>query len=148
MWMSLPLPQPPGIGGTYWTRCGSVRILLRVSRNSRLDATARSVIALRDGPGERIMGLAAMDQGDPPAPTITLVLADDHNVMRSGLRMLLDAESDFEVVAESRDVLSAFQAVRGHRPDVLVLDLNMPGGSSIEAIRRLGPSPPRRRWSS
>lgn len=94
------------------------------------------------------MGLAAMDQGDPPAPTITLVLADDHNVMRSGLRMLLDAESDFEVVAESRDVLSAFQAVRGHRPDVLVLDLNMPGGSSIEAIRRLGPSPPRRRWSS
>ena len=143
MWMSLPLPQPPGIGGTYWTRCGSVRILLRVSRNSRLDATARSVIALRDGPGERIMGLAAMDQGDPPAPTITLVLADDHNVMRSGLRMLLDAESDFEVVAESRDVLSAFQAVRGHRPDVLVLDLNMPGGSSIEAIRRLGPISPK-----
>ena len=74
---------------------------------------------------------------------ITLVLADDHNVMRSGLRMLLDAESDFEVVAEASDVPAAFQAVRGYRPDVLVLDLNMPGGSSIEAIRRLGPISPK-----
>jgi two-component system response regulator NreC len=70
---------------------------------------------------------------------ISLVLADDHNVMRSGLRMLLDAEDDFEVVAEASDVLSAFRAVRAHQPDVLVLDLNMPGGSSINAIRRLQP---------
>jgi two-component system response regulator NreC len=68
---------------------------------------------------------------------ITLVLADDHTILRSGLRMLLEAEEDFEVVAEAGDVLSALQAVRGRRPDVLVLDLNMPGGSSIEAIRRL-----------
>jgi two-component system response regulator NreC len=74
--------------------------------------------------------------------TLTLVLADDHNVMRSGLRMLLDAEEDFEVVAEAGNVLAAFQAVRGHFPDVLVLDLNMPGGSSIEAIRRLRPISP------
>ena len=88
------------------------------------------------------MGLAVMMHGGSPT-TITLVLADDHNVMRSGLKMLLDAESDFEVVAEARDVLSAFQAVRGHRPDVLVLDLNMPGGSSIEAIRRLRPISPK-----
>jgi two-component system response regulator NreC len=72
-----------------------------------------------------------------PESAITLVLADDHTILRSGLRMLLEAEEDFEVVAEAGDVLSALQAVRGHRPDVLVLDLNMPGGSSIEAIRRL-----------
>lgn len=84
-----------------------------------------------------------MEQGDTPASTITLVLADDHNVMRSGLRMLLDAERDFEVVAEARDVLSALRAVRGHRPNVLVLDLNMPGGSSIDAIRRLAPISPK-----
>ena len=50
--------------------------------------------------------------------------------------MLLDAEQGFEVVAEAGDVLSAFQAGRAHRPDVLVLDLHMPG-SSIEAITRL-----------
>jgi two-component system, NarL family, response regulator NreC len=72
-----------------------------------------------------------------PEATTTLVLADDHTVMRNGLRMLLDAEDDFQVVAEAGDVLSALQAVRGHRPKVLLLDLNMPGGSSIAAIRKL-----------
>jgi two-component system response regulator NreC len=62
------------------------------------------------------------------------VLADDHAVVRAGLRLLLDAESDFEVVAEAGDVDAARRYVRGHHPDVLVLDLNMPGGSSLEAI--------------
>ncbi len=65
---------------------------------------------------------------------IRIVLADDHAVVRSGLRMLLDSESDFEVVAEASDVESARRYVLGHRPRVLVLDLNMPGGSSLEAI--------------
>jgi two-component system response regulator NreC len=68
------------------------------------------------------------------APAITIVLADDHVVVRSGLRMLLDSESDFEVVAEASDVDSARRYVRGHRPQVLVLDLNMPGGSCLQAI--------------
>jgi two-component system response regulator NreC len=62
--------------------------------------------------------------------TIKLVLADDHAVVRSGLRMLLDSEPDFEVVAEASDIESAKRYVRGHHPKVLVLDLNMPGGSS------------------
>jgi two-component system, NarL family, response regulator NreC len=88
------------------------------------------------------MSLAAMEQTEPAGMTITLVLADDHTVMRNGLRMLLDAEDDFEVLGEAGDVRSAFQAVRNHRPDVLVLDLNMPGGSSIEAIKRLAPIAP------
>ena len=66
--------------------------------------------------------------------TIRIVLADDHAVVRSGLRMLLDSEPDFEVVAEASDVDSARRYVRGHHPAVLVLDLNMPGGSSLEAI--------------
>ncbi|MHB8243697.1 MAG: response regulator [Solirubrobacteraceae bacterium] len=71
--------------------------------------------------------------GDATAP-IRIVLADDHAVVRSGLRMLLDSESEFEVVAEASDVESATRYVRGHHPNVLVLDLNMPGGSSLEAI--------------
>jgi two-component system response regulator NreC len=71
------------------------------------------------------------------AGPITIVLADDHTVMRRGLRMLLQAEDDFEVVAEAGDLQSVFQHVRGHRPDVLVLDLKMPGGSSVEAMARL-----------
>ena len=65
---------------------------------------------------------------------IRIVLADDHAVVRSGLRMLLDAEEDFEVVAEAGDVDAARRYVRGHHATVLVLDLNMPGGSSLDAI--------------
>src|SRR5271168_2856608 len=76
------------------------------------------------------------DAGDeaPPSPAIRIVLADDHAVVRSGLRMLLDSERDLEVVAEADDVESARRCVRGNHPTVLVLDLNMPGGSSLEAI--------------
>jgi two-component system, NarL family, response regulator NreC len=55
-------------------------------------------------------------------------------VVRSGLRLLLEHEPDLEVVAEASDVESARRYVRGHRPGVLVLDLNMPGGSALEAI--------------
>jgi two-component system response regulator NreC len=65
---------------------------------------------------------------------IRIVLADDHVVVRSGLRMVLDSESDLEVVAEASDVESARRYVRGHHARVLILDLNMPGGSSLEAI--------------
>jgi two-component system response regulator NreC len=70
------------------------------------------------------------------SPT-TIVIADDHTVVRSGLRMLLDAEPNLEVVAEAGDVESATRYVRGHRPAVLVLDLNMPGESSLAAIPSL-----------
>lgn len=69
-----------------------------------------------------------------PAEIIRIVLADDHEVVRTGLRMLLDSQPDFEVVAEASDTDSARRYVRGHHPKVLVLDLNMPGGSSLEAI--------------
>ncbi|MGD0980876.1 MAG: response regulator transcription factor [Solirubrobacteraceae bacterium] len=71
---------------------------------------------------------------DRPESVIRIVIADDHAVVRSGLRLLLDAEADFEVVAEAGDVDAARRYVRGHHPAVLVLDLNMPGGSSLEAI--------------
>ena len=63
-----------------------------------------------------------------------IVIADDHAVVRRGLRQVLDAEPGFEVVAEAANVDDARRYVRGHHPDVLVLDLNMPGGSSLEHI--------------
>lgn len=68
------------------------------------------------------------------APGVRIVIADDHSVVRRGLRQLLDDDPDFEVVAEAGDVDAARRYVRGHHPDVLVLDLNMPGGSSLDAI--------------
>ena len=66
--------------------------------------------------------------------TIRIVLADDHAVVRRGLQLLLEAEEGLEVVASVGDVDAAIRTTRGHKPDVLVLDLNMPGGSSLDAI--------------
>jgi two-component system response regulator NreC len=66
-----------------------------------------------------------------------VVVADDHAVVRSGLRLVLEAEPDIEVVAEAADMESTFQKVRAHRPAVLVLDLHMPGGPSIPQIPAL-----------
>jgi len=74
--------------------------------------------------------------------SITIVLADDHSVVRSGLRMLLDAEPDIEVVAEAGDVDGAKRYSLGHKPTVLVLDLNMPGGSSLQAIPHIAEASP------
>jgi two-component system, NarL family, response regulator NreC len=66
---------------------------------------------------------------------ITIVLADDHAVVRKGLRMLLDAEEGMEVVAEAGTAADALRYVRAHRATVLVLDLNMPGDlTSLDAI--------------
>ena len=66
-----------------------------------------------------------------------IVIADDHAVMRTGLRMLLEKEPDFKVVAEAGDVDSARRYVRAHRPRVLILDLQMPGEPSLPAIPQI-----------
>lgn len=68
---------------------------------------------------------------------ITVVVADDHELMRRSLRLALGGEEDVEVIAEAGDLLTAVREVNGHLPDVLVLDLQMPDGSSIELIRQL-----------
>ena len=74
--------------------------------------------------------------------TTTIVVADDHAVVRSGLRLLLDAEPELEVIAEAGDMPDAIRMVQAHRPTVLVLDLNMPGGSGLDAITTLSASTP------
>ena len=70
------------------------------------------------------------------------MLADDHEVVRAGLRMLLDAEPGFTVVSEAGDVALTERRVAAHRPRVLVLDVNMPDGSSLPAIPRLRAASP------
>ena len=67
----------------------------------------------------------------------TIVLADDHTIVRSALRALLESESEFEVVAEAGDVEEAVRKVLAYKPTVIVLDLSMPGGSSLAAIPRM-----------
>jgi two-component system, NarL family, response regulator NreC len=93
-------------------------------------------------------GPATADNGTaepPPAGTITIVLADDHEVVRAGLRLLLDAEPGFTVVSEAGSVALTERRVAAHRPRVLVLDVNMPDGSSLPAIPRLRAASPQTR---
>ncbi|HWT89979.1 MAG TPA: response regulator transcription factor, partial [Solirubrobacterales bacterium] len=69
---------------------------------------------------------------------ITVVLADDHNVIRAGLRAMLEAEDDLRVIGEAADAPGAQKLVRDRRPDVLVLDLQMPGAEpavDVPALR-------------
>lgn len=67
----------------------------------------------------------------------TVVLADDHNVIRAGLRSMLEAEADLRVIGEAADAASAQKLVRDRRPDVLVLDLQMPGAEPATDIPTL-----------
>lgn len=63
------------------------------------------------------------------------MLADDQELVRSGFAMILDAQTDIEVVAEAGDGAMAVKAVRRHAPDVALLDIRMPGMDGIEAAR-------------
>jgi len=72
-----------------------------------------------------------------PRSKTRLLVVDDHAVVRSGLRMLLDAESDFDVVAEAGNAREAIFEARAHKPDVIVLDVVMPGESGIEVLPKL-----------
>ncbi len=77
-----------------------------------------------------------MDAETPGAtrPT-TVIIADDHTVVRDGIRAVLEREAgEFQVVAEAADIPSLLRGVREHKPDLLTLDLTMPGGSSLAAL--------------
>jgi len=78
----------------------------------------------------------------PPDAGWTVVLADDHPVVRAGLRILLQAQPSLKVVAEFADLPSTVRGVPALRPDVLVLDLAMAGSSSLTAIPGLLASSP------
>ena len=68
--------------------------------------------------------------------TIRVLIVDDHAVVRSGLRRVLEAEDDLEVVGEAGDMRTAVFETREQKPDVVLMDLVMPGGSGIEATAR------------
>jgi two-component system response regulator NreC len=75
----------------------------------------------------------------------TIVLADDHHIVRQGLRRLLEDEPDFQVVGDTGDGLEALQLVERLQPDVLVVDLVMPGLSGLEVTRQVNQRSPRTR---
>jgi two-component system, NarL family, response regulator NreC len=96
-----------------------------IGAHSTKQQTAGTNVLPIDGPSQ-----------ERPEP-ITIVLADDHKVVRTGLRMLLESEGRFRVLDEAGDVAGTIQKVVARQPQVLVLDLNMGGESSLDSIPRL-----------
>jgi two-component system, NarL family, response regulator NreC len=88
------------------------------------------------------VGTSSTPEESAGVERITVVLADDHEVVRNGIRMVLEAEADIEVVAEAGDAETAARYALGHKPSVLVLDLNMPGKPSVEVIPKIGEASP------
>lgn len=78
-----------------------------------------------------------------PSAAIRIVLADDHAILRAGVASLISSEPDFELVAEAASGEEAVEHVLRHQPDVMVMDLEMPGIGGLEATRRTG-----RTWSA
>src|SRR5881628_600444 len=85
-------------------------------------------------------------EGEYPAPAsavskegelIRIVIADDHPIFRDGLRKLLMLEEDFRVVAEARDGKEVLEVLEEHQPDILLLDLKMPGLDGLTALQKL-----------
>ncbi|VAW08631.1 Two-component transcriptional response regulator, LuxR family [hydrothermal vent metagenome] len=76
---------------------------------------------------------------------VRVVLADDHAVLRSGLKALLEADNDIEVVGESGDGKTCIEQVVALDPDIAILDINMPHCSGLEALETLGATAPRTR---
>ena len=79
----------------------------------------------------------------PSAPPIRVLLADDHSVVRAGIRKILETASDIKVVAEANDGKQAIEAIAAARPDVAVLDMRMPKSSGIDATRWIRENAPK-----
>ena len=73
----------------------------------------------------------------------SIVLADDHQVVRQGLRALLEAESDFSIAADTGDGLEAVKLVERLKPGVLIVDLMMPGLNGLEVTRQVSKRSPK-----
>lgn len=81
----------------------------------------------------------------PPVTPIRVLLADDHALVREGLRYVLDADPGIEVVAEAANGRLAVELAHAHRPDVVLLDISMPDENGLKAAARLRESMPETR---
>lgn len=88
-------------------------------------------------PSEAWDQAGAEGSAEPDKPPLRIMLVDDHSVMRQGLRTLLSSVADFQVVAEADDGLTALEIVEQARPDVVIMDVSMPGLDGVETTRRI-----------
>lgn len=77
-----------------------------------------------------------------PETPKTVLIADDHAVVREGLRLVLERHEDLHVVAEAANIEETIRKTLGHKPDVLVLDLNMPDGSTLDVLDKIRAASP------
>ena len=128
-------------------RAGFSRELLPVAsgggvRVKNLAAGAGAGAGVATGDGTHPAGIDVRlgmreTEGRRRSGVISIVLADDHQVMRQGLRSLFRGEKDFEVIGEAGDGIEAIRQVENLRPDVLVLDLMMDGINGLEVTRQI-----------
>jgi CheY-like chemotaxis protein len=90
-------------------------------------------------PAVRPQSALPLERAGPAAPCVLVV--DDHAVVRQGLVTLISQDERIRVVGEADDGLAALDAVERHQPDVVLMDVNLPGISGVEATRRI-----RQRW--
>ena len=79
---------------------------------------------------------------------IRIVVVDDHPILPDALRALFSTVPDVDVVGEAADAATSLREITSHRPDVLLLDVHMPGGTGLEVLPRLRQASPRRTSSS
>jgi len=72
-----------------------------------------------------------------PTPSLRVIIADDQDIVRTGLAAILDSQPDIEVVGQASDGLQAIELAQRHRPDVCLFDIRMPGIDGVEATRQL-----------
>ncbi|GAB48474.1 response regulator [Mobilicoccus pelagius] len=77
------------------------------------------------------------EDGEVAGAVVRVVVVDDHVLYRRGLEMVLGTEDDLRIVGEAADGVAAVEVVAGTRPDVVLMDVRMPGGDGIEACRRI-----------
>ncbi len=74
------------------------------------------------------------------ATNIRVLLVDDHAVVRQGYRRLIEMHQGIDVVAEAEDAASGYQAFKTSKPDVVVVDISMPGRGGIDLVRQIAPA--------
>jgi len=123
--ITVPRGRPGGIRERAGAECGNAAVL---SSRPRTTVAPRSI-------HRRCLPLP--DRTDGPHPVIRILLVDDHQIVRSGVRRVLEATGRFDIAGEAAGVREALDRTRSLTPDVIVLDLNLRDGSGLDAIAEM-----------